>query len=318
MTHCDAMPCDVLWYSCCSIFCAPLFLSAFSQEQVDKLHFRRQIACMMGKGFRKPRLIAFDLDGTLMDSPHSMPQSHRDTVQWLRNQGMLVAVVTGRSILTSASVWRSLGLDTPLVCFNGAFVGVPGQPAVAEMPLDEHEVLRILEVLRPFKGTIALFPQGTKWIVDQVTGRTEYWMKSFGVPITVCPEMHENWTGTTCKVLFDCELNRIPEAKQRLEERFGDTLSIVQSLPDKLEIMKQGINKSWGLARLADYLQVDRADVWAVGDALNDLEMLDWAAVGLAMGHAPQEVKAKASHTLPSIHECGVAAIKSLIENEDS
>jgi len=256
--------------------------------------------------------VALDLDGTLLDGP-ALPAPHAAAVRWLRQQSIQVALVTGRSVLTARRYWDALGLDTPLVCFNGAFVGIPGGATIAERPLAPQDVATVLRVLRPFGGCISVFPDCTQWVVDTLTDRCQHFPAFYDVPISADPTIHERWEGSTCKILFDCDPSRIPAAQTAVVEACGATVHVVRSMPDKLEIMQAGVDKAWGLERLAAHLTIDRTEIWAVGDERNDLEMLAWVAVGCAMGQAPAEVKARARFVLPSVHDCGLTALRDIL-----
>eukprot|EP00667_Euglena_gracilis_P015813 EG_transcript_16472 len=264
-------------------------------------------------GLPRPRLVAFDLDGTLLNGQTLSP-AHNDVVQWLRGEGIQVAIVTGRSILTAAKYWEALGLDTPLVCFNGAYVGRPQEPPLVERSLAPADVAAVLRLLRPFGGCISLFPGGRRWVVDRLTERTKHWITHYGCPITEAPEVHEDWQDSTCKVLWDCKPDLIPEAQRLLQESCGGHLTVLRSMPDKLEVMPPGVDKAWGLAELARHLGVEREHVWAVGDEVNDIHMLEWAAVGLVMGQAAAEVKAKGQVVLPPVHEDGLTRLRDLVQ----
>eukprot|EP00668_Euglena_longa_P031939 GGOE01041213.1.p1 GENE.GGOE01041213.1~~GGOE01041213.1.p1 ORF type:complete len:270 (+),score=85.43 GGOE01041213.1:108-917(+) len=261
----------------------------------------------------RPQLIAFDLDGTLLNSA-KLSQPHADTVQWLKEQGIQVALVTGRSILTATKYWDALQLDTPLVCFNGAYIGRPNEPPLAERALAPADVSTVLRLLRPFGGCISLFPGGRRWVVDRLTERTKHWPSHYGHSIIEAPEVHDDWHESTCKVLFDCEADAIPAAQKLLQDNCGGHLSVLRSMPDKLEVMPYGVDKACGLAELARHLGIQQEHVWAVGDELNDTHMLEWAEVGLVMGQAAEEVKAKGQVVLPPVQEDGLTRLRDLLQ----
>jgi 5-amino-6-(5-phospho-D-ribitylamino)uracil phosphatase len=76
----------------------------------------------------RPRLLALDLDGTLLTEDCQLPMGHVHAVRAIRRLGIDVVIATGRGLLTTRWVWRALGLQSPLVCFNGGWVGHPDNP----------------------------------------------------------------------------------------------------------------------------------------------------------------------------------------------
>ncbi|MFW5751301.1 MAG: HAD family hydrolase, partial [Planctomycetota bacterium] len=91
-----------------------------------------------------PRLIALDLDGTLITPDNRIPRAHRDALARLEELGVAVAIVTGRPVLSTRPIHRALGLHGPVVCFNGVWAGDPNGPAIHSDMLDADEVAGIL------------------------------------------------------------------------------------------------------------------------------------------------------------------------------
>jgi Cof subfamily protein (haloacid dehalogenase superfamily) len=262
----------------------------------------------------RPGLLALDLDGTLLGDASFLPDAHAETVAWARSVGIQVAIVTGRPLLTTRWVWERLGLDTPVVCFNGVWVGVPGEAPFALEALDEGEVHRIVQELSGLEGSICVYPDSERWLIHRYIPRTSDWSRRYGVTIEEEPRMLEDWRGPSCKVMFVCEPELLQPSIERFRARIGDRFHVVASQEDRFEIHRPGITKAWGLSKLADAMGVDQEAVWAVGDAANDEEMIAWAGNGCAMGHAPERVKAQAQHVLPPIAEHGLAAVRPLLE----
>jgi hypothetical protein len=262
---------------------------------------------------RAPRLIACDLDGTLLDAACRLPPGHGETVAWLRDRGIAVVIVTGRPLLTTLPVYRQLGLDTPLVCFNGVWVGHPVTGTIAERPLDEPTVRAAIALLRNRPGSICVYP-GMRWLMHRFTDRTRAWPELYGVTIEEAPAIVESWTGTSCKVMFVAEPSEIAATESVLRRELAGRCHIALSQPDRLEVIPAGVDKAVGLGLLCTHLGIPRKEVWAVGDAGNDLEMLRWAGRGFAMGHAPAAVRAAADAVLPSIDKAGITDLRRLIE----
>ena len=265
--------------------------------------------------FPRPRLLALDLDGTLLDAQSQLPDAHMETVQWAKAHQIEVAIVTGRPLLTTRWVWDRLGLDTPVVCFNGVWVGVPGEEPLACEALEEDEVHRIVASLAKQDGAICVYPGVERWLIHRFTPRTAGFTQLYGVTIEESPELLKQWQGPSCKVMFVTEPHLLKEQLAAVKADLGDEFHIVASQEDRFEIHRHGVTKAWGLSRLASIMGIDQENVWAAGDANNDLEMVSWAGVGCAMGHAPQGLRDRAQLVLPSIHEHGLQGLVSHMQD---
>ena len=233
-------------------------------------------------------------------------------MHWAKEQGVEVAIVTGRPLLTTRWVWERLGLDTPVVCFNGVWVGVPGEEPLACQALEENEVHQIVGALAKQDGAICVYPGVERWLIHRFTQRTVGFNQLYGVTIEENPELLKDWQGSSCKVMFVAEPELLPQQLAAVKAELGDAFHIVASQEDRFEIHRHGVTKAWGLSRLAEIMGIPQKNVWAVGDANSDLEMVSWAGVGCAMDHAPAGLRERAQIVLPSIHEHG---LKGLIDH---
>ena len=261
-----------------------------------------------------PRLIACDLDGTLLTNGNCIPQPHIGAVATLEAMGIVVVIVTGRPMLSTLGIQRSLGLQAPLVCFNGVWVGHPGAPPLHQDMLSPEEVRSALEPLvARGRGSINLYPGPERWLMDRLCPTTANWPQLYGVPITVDVGILDHWHEPSCKILYADEPAEISALCPQLQSHFGARFHVVISQEDRLEITRPQATKDRGLAVLCQHLGIAQAETWAVGDSDNDIEMLRWAGVGLAMGQASDRVKAAAGQVLPSIDEAGLRVLPDLV-----
>jgi len=261
----------------------------------------------------RPTLVALDLDGTLLEHPGTIAPAHAQAVRDLLARGIQVMLVTGRPLVTTTWVWRALGLATPVVCFNGSWIGRPDAPALISAPLSAELVRSGLAALTARDGAICAYPDPQSWIMNREIPHTQRWREVYGVPIAVVPERFQNWQGQSFKLMYVCSPKAIEDCYPQLKAQLRATHEVVLSQEDRVEILPLGVTKASGLAHVAERLGIPAADVWAVGDAENDLEMLRWAGHGCAMGQAVPALRAVARHILPTVHECGLTALPALI-----
>jgi HAD superfamily hydrolase (TIGR01484 family) len=238
-----------------------------------------------------PRLVALDVDGTVVDRDGTLPDAIRDAVGKLIKKDILVVLATGRSWHGTEPIFTGLGLPAgPAVCSNGAvIVNHPPTKVVRTITFDPTEV--VTQVLEHNPNTLVaveevgrgyrvsgLFPEG------DLTGE---------MIITDVKEMISE--PVTRVVLRDP--NSTDQDFVRLAEKLGlRGCSYFIGWSAWLDIVPEGVSKATALAEIAVQRSIDPADVLALGDGRNDLEMLGWAGRGVALGDAPDEVRAAADH----------------------
>ena len=239
----------------------------------------------------QPRLVALDIDGTLIGHDGRLPRTVFDAVQRVVKAGVPVALSTGRGWIGTKPLAEALQLPPGQhVSSNGAVrVSYPPLEVLERVTFDpsdvvdrvlaEHpEAMLAVEIIgRGFKVNRA-FPEG------ELTGEM----------VTV--ELGELVAEPVTRVVV-----RDPNASEddflRLAHRLGlQGVSYFIGYTAWLDIAPEGVDKSYGLAALCADLDIDRADVLALGDGRNDIEMLQWAGRGVALGDAPVEVQRAADH----------------------
>ncbi len=265
------------------------------------------------------RLIALDIDGTLIDSRRVMSDGTVDAVRHAVDRGVLVTVCTGRSLPSAEEAVGHLPLNVPFVLNNGAMIyDAPIRRARYMRHLPYHLAMDSVRVFR----SIGFHP-----IVYGPLPEVQYfYYDSFD------PDNHAfvdyaaqnadrvHRVGDVCDFLSqDVTCITVAERNERVKSRES---YIRTRLPDRgvvfeispwdrgysvITVMPSGVSKGGGLRRLAQLLGIDLSEVMAVGDNLNDLEMLDVAGLGVAMGNASPETKARADHVTASVDDEGVA-----------
>ncbi len=259
-------------------------------------------------------LVALDLDGTLLTYESTLPEGHARAIRELHRAGHQVAIVTGRMVLTAEWVWRELRLTTPMVAFNGGWVGIPGKTPFAVAMLRGEQVREILAALTDFPGARTAYPDAHRWLMDIEIPRTHRWREIYRIDIEIGEKPFAHWEGPSHKVMFIGEPELIPVVAAELKRRFQGRYQVVVSQSDRLEVLPGHVTKEWGLRHLAHRLGIDRQQVWAVGDADNDIEMIRWAGHGCVMGQAEPQLKRLARHQLPAVQARGLCALPGLME----
>ncbi len=250
----------------------------------------------------RPRLVALDIDGTLVDHEGTLPERVRRSVRRVVDAGVPVVLVTGRSWHSTQPVFEELDLPRgPVVASNGAVCVqfppfeltrvVTFNPAmVVEKVLKEHPTAAIAaEVIGQGYRVTKLFPDG------DLTGDIEI--------VSV-----DDLAGSDVTRI----IVRDPESSDddfiALANRLGlHGVNYSVGWSAWLDIAPAGVNKASALAEVASSLGVDRTDVLALGDGRNDIEMLTWAGRGVALGDACADVQVIADHVTGCFADHGTA-----------
>jgi len=250
------------------------------------------------------RLIATDLDGTLVGPAMQVPLRTRRALLQAMAQGCRVTIATGRAFLPTARVARQLGLNAPLLLCQGALIQdlqdgriVHCQAISLELA---HQVIRYAQARRL---NVQVHLEDEQAYADHNNPSIARMSAISGVPIVTVPDLNAWLSRPPLKFLFYEPRDRIAELLHDLRTEFGDRLQVVQSHHNLVEVTHLHVSKGRALAWLAEYLDIDRCETMAIGDHDNDVSMLQWAGLGVAMGQASPTAQAAADVVAPILPE---------------
>lgn len=236
-----------------------------------------------------PRLVALDIDGTVVDHAGLMPDTVRDAVRRVVAAGIPVVLSTGRSWHATQPVFDYLGLPPgSSVSSNGAVtVSYPPLEVTRAITFDPSEVIKKVMEFAP-DTLVAVEEVGKGY---RLTGHFPDGDLSGEM---IIEDLAQLGTRPVTRVIL-----RDPNSSDRdfiaLAEQLGlHGVTYFVGFSAWLDIAPEGVNKATALADIADDLGIAAADVLALGDGRNDIEMLRWAGRGVALGDAPPEVKSAA------------------------
>ncbi len=254
-------------------------------------------------------LVALDVDGTLLSFDGIISDEVRAAITDLRDAGAHVVLATGRAVVGTLPVLQQLGLDSGwAVCSNGAVTvrldpALPdGYEAVEVITFDPEPALRVLQMELP-DALFAVEDVGLGFLVSGPFPEGELSGSLRVVDFdTLCA------TPSTRVVMRSPEST--PEEFHALVERVGlHEVSYAVGWSAWLDLTPGGVSKGSALEEVRRRLGVEPFATVAIGDGGNDLEMLRWAARGVAMGHAPEAVRAAADEVTGTIQDDGALAV---------
>ena len=267
------------------------------------------------------RLLAIDLDGTLVN--HRLEMDPRDVaaVKAASAAGVTVVLATGRMFKSSLRYAEPLGLTGPIINYQGAVV----------REIASGEVWYRCELSVEMQQRVLAFAEPRDWHVNAYVNEVVYtararpeadlYARVAMVPYEVVGPLSK-WIRqeSTKMVLVDLDPAEVPARMAELGAWMGYVARVTRSLDWFVEVVNPQVSKAKALAMVAERLRIPQSDVCAIGDNVNDEDMVGWAGFGVAMGNAPAALKEVAKHVTGSISEAGVAQViqRFVIGKEDT
>ena len=257
------------------------------------------------------RLIAIDLDGTLLTpAPQKVITPHTyNTLCKAVESGINIVIATGQTLQVLRQVCANLPLSTPQIIENGAVVANFADGRILyKQPFPQEYILPVLETLHSF-GFYRAYHTHDCVYVDNDTPRARTWYRPPIAPPVEMEDIASLYPLPCIKLVGIGEAETLQEKRQKLENIFAGKLYVTQSSFDLIEFLHPAVSKGNALKVIAENLGVASEDVVAIGDNHNDIGMLRFAGLGVAMGNASDEVKAAADYVTLSNAEEGVATV---------
>ncbi|MET7714039.1 HAD family hydrolase [Streptomyces sp. NPDC005407] len=255
------------------------------------------------------RLVATDLDGTLLRGDETVSERTRDALAAATAAGAAHIIVTGRAVPWTRHILDDLGYDGLAVCGQGAQVYHAGEHRLlTSVTLDRQLAGLAISKIEAEVGPLAL-AASRDGLDGEVLVGAGYRVQESPLPVVAFEDPSELWSAPINKVyiqhpgLDDDALAKVARAT------VGSLVDVVMAGPGVVEILPLGLSKATGLSLAARRLGLRAADTIAFGDMPNDIPMFGWAAHGVAMANAHEELKAVAHEITASNEDDGIAVV---------
>lgn len=261
------------------------------------------------------RLVAFDVDGTLVGRDLSISPETKSAVAAMRDAGIAGCLVTGRMYRSSLPFARELRLDAPLICYQGAAIIDPATDEILHHEALSNGLVRQLIDLTEADSVHLQLYRNDEYYCETRNRFSDYYARlSMAEPVIVS-SLREAFAYTPAtKAIVVADAPDAASYSERLSRHFDGSAYVTRSLPEFVEILAPGVDKGAALAFVAARLGVVMEETVAIGDSWNDAPLLRAAGFAVAMGSAPPELKALADACVGDLAHEGVAeALKAFV-----
>ena len=256
------------------------------------------------------RLIALDIDGTIRSQEHPLSERTRQAVARVRDAGAIITLATGRVFNSAARSSADLDITTPIATSQGAHIADPitgdvlwHQPLTADMTAAALEALAgasEMEVVGYYQHEV---------YVSELTEWADAYGRRNNVKVNVVGDLRDVADRGFTRLVVVGDEDGIQALEAGLQSHFDSSLHITRSLPHFCEILHPLSGKDKALEWLCDYHGIAYDETIAFGNGFNDVRMLAWVNLGVAIGGAVPEALAVADRVSPPMEEDGVAQV---------
>lgn len=259
------------------------------------------------------KVLALDMDGTLLNSDKVISKKTKEALEAAKENGVKIVLASGRPIDGLKRYLNELDLmdeNQYVLSYNGCLVQeTKSENIIHEVGLTGKDLHKIYNLSVELGVNIHAFSPTRGLITPKISKYTEVESELNGIEINVVDFNSIGEDEHIIKIMFVDEAEVLDRAITKIPEEFYNKYNIVKSTPFFLELINKNANKGVGLDALAKHLNISNKEIIAVGDAGNDLEMIKYAGLGVAMGNATDEVKEAANYITKSNNEDGIAQI---------
>ena len=266
----------------------------------------------MGTIATRYRLLALDLDGTILDFKLHLDPRDVQALHRIVASGVTVVACTGRPFPGALPWAQRLGLDGPIVCYQGAEVRTPDGGVLLDHGVAHDLAMEVIRYSRERDLHVQAY-RDDRLIVERDRPEAHEYAGHAGMEIHVVGDLDPAMGPTTPKLVIVAAAHRLEEILPDARRRWEGRLNVATSMPTYLEFTSVESDKASALGFLCDKLGVPREQSVAVGDGRNDASMLAWAGLGVAIEGSDAEVIEAADRTIAGPGHGGIQQLADLL-----
>jgi Cof subfamily protein (haloacid dehalogenase superfamily) len=260
------------------------------------------------------KLLVLDIDGTIAGQSNTLSHPVKEVIAAVQAKGIKVAIATGRMYCSALRFHQEIGSTLPLVAYQGAWIQDPNTQEIhRHLSVSREIALQLLEYFEQpdLRSLLSVhFYINDQLYVREITKETESYQQRCGVNAIPVADLRQLLDHEPTKILALCDdASLIQQLLTNLRHRYKPTeLYMTTSVATFLEAANTHVNKGNAVRYLAEeMLGLESHNVMTIGDNFNDVEMLSYAGISVAMGDAPDQVQAIADWVAPSVELDGAA-----------
>jgi Cof subfamily protein (haloacid dehalogenase superfamily) len=260
------------------------------------------------------KLLIVDIDGTIAGKSNQVSTRVKQAIAAAQAQGVRVGIATGRMYKSALRFHHDIGADLPIMAYQGAWIQDPATGIThrhSPVPVEiAHELIDYFEQSHLLdKISIHIYRDDCLY-VRKIDADTELYVGRSGIGVSAVADLRTVLTERPTKILAMSEdVELIDKLRLELLQRYTPAeLHVTTSVPIFLETTQSGVNKATAIDYIAtELLGIEPENILAIGDNYNDVEMIAYAGIGVAMGNAPADVQSIANWVAPDVDADGVA-----------
>ncbi|MCT4662197.1 MAG: Cof-type HAD-IIB family hydrolase [Tissierellales bacterium] len=258
------------------------------------------------------KFIGIDMDGTLLNSSHDLSDENRNAIRNAQNSGVNVVITTGRPLSGVEKFLTPLRMvhdNDYIILYNGALIlRASDRKVISESTISLDEVFA-LEITAQKMGVKIHIVTDSACIspYENSYGKFEADLNDMDFIIKDFSTLDSSTK--VYKVMFSEDESVLKPIFDEMPSSLNENYELTMSAPFYIDFLKKGVNKGFGIKSLTEHLSIPKADVICIGDAGNDISMIDYAGLGVAMGNASLDLRRRADFITLNNDEHGVAHV---------
>ncbi len=272
----------------------------------------------------KYKLIAIDMDGTLLNSGNNVSTRTKEAILKAKEKGVHIVLATGRILKSAVHYSKQLDLKNPIVASNGGIMIDENSNVIFKNPIDKESIKEIVKLADDEEVYCHLYDESKFYSSQKVQDVLDFYSegsKNMKIDLQLFNNIDDILSAEDLniyKLIFiDDDLEKLQNFRSKIST--VDNINISSSWSNNIEAMGLNVSKGQAIKKLAERLDIDLDEIVAIGDSENDLSMLDIAGLSIGMENASDSVKDKVDYITDTNNNDGVAkAIEKFILGRES
>lgn len=255
------------------------------------------------------KLIALDMDGTLLNDNREISDKNLRAIRRAEEKEIFIIISTGRAVQGIEKYNSILKLSSPVIAYNGAVIfDLQKEKTIFEKCLDADDAKKIIEIGQNYNTTMCIWSKNQLY-VNEINDRIEEYKKLSGIDPIRMQDIDILCSQGITKILWYDTKENIAKFNDGFAEYEFKNVSYCKSMSHFLEFFNKEVSKATALEKIGEMYKIKASEMIAVGDGSNDISMIEYAGLGVAMENAEEELKMKAKAITKSNNHDGVADV---------